>query len=308
MQYMSHHSANLNSFTPIHQSHCFPTLLTEGDLSRQELLPLSSTTLKSVEAAGVSHVGYVRSKNEDCFYLKTQKVNPTDSRDDLLQGIFVLCDGMGGCEHGEVASSIATFRLVQDLLCHGTPEFTAEISLKSSLYKVNQDIYFENQQLRQLGLGMMGTTAVAAVLQEQQISVAHVGDSRCYRITASAGLEQLTIDHERGQVNIANGQSEEEAYSRPDAAFLTQALGPYPNHLIVPDVSRFDIEEDTLFLLCSDGLSDHHVIESHGLSSLQRYLDPSKPLHDGVEQLLDLGLKHNGHDNITLSLIRVCLP
>lgn len=275
---------------------------------QQEALPLTSNTIKSIEAAGISHTGFVRTKNEDCFFLKTQPTEQNQAGEDpMLQGIFVLCDGMGGFEQGDVASSMATFKLAQDLLMHGAPEFTAEISLKSSIYKVNKDIYQENLQLRQLGLGMMGTTAVAAVLQNQTMSVVHVGDSRCYRITKSRGLEQLTTDHERGQIRISKGLSAAEAYAHPEAFYLTQALGPSPNHMIAPDVSQISIEEDSLFLLCSDGLSDNQVIESYWQSHITPYLSPQKSINDGLQQLLNLGLQKNGHDNITILLVRVCL-
>lgn len=275
---------------------------------QQEALPLTSRSIKSVEAVGISHTGFVRAKNEDCFFLKTQPIDLRQPAEDpTLQGIFVLCDGMGGFEQGDVASSMATFNLAQDLLQHGTPEFTAAISLKSSIYKVNQDIYQENIRLRQLGLGMMGTTAVAAVLQNQNMSVVHVGDSRCYRITESNGLEQLTTDHERGQIRMAKGYSESEAYGNPEAFYLTQALGPSPNHMIAPDVSQFKIEEDSLFLLCSDGLSDNHVIESSWEHYLTPYLASDQSINNGLQELLNLGLQQNGHDNITILLVRVCL-
>jgi len=153
----------------------------------------------------------------------------------------------------------------------------------------------------------MGTTAVAAVLQNQDISIVHVGDSRCYRITQSKGLEQITTDHERGQIHISQGCSEAEAYSTPEAYYLTQALGPSPNHMIAPDVSQLTIEEDSLFLLCSDGLSDNQLIESNWEQNLTPYLAPQNSITDGLKQLLTLGLQQNGHDNITILLIRVCL-
>lgn len=312
MQYINPHSVPSHSLlknpSNITSRLFHVSKLLEPELWQQEALPIASQTIKSIEAAGVSHSGYVRAKNEDCFFLKTRPAFSPDSDTNVLQGVFVLCDGMGGFEQGEVASSMATFKLAQDLLRHGTPEFTAEISLKSSIYKVNQEIYQENIRLRQLGLGSMGTTAVAAVLQDQRLSVVHVGDSRCYQITASGGLKQLTLDHERGQLQISKGMTEKEAYASPDAFYLTQALGPSPNHMIAPDVSQVQIEEDSLFLLCSDGLSDNCVIESNWSTHLKPYLDPRTSVNEGVQEFLDLGLQHNGHDNISILLVRICLP
>lgn len=307
MQYFNHDSLKRVA----HEGMPKPPLLNcNTDLEtfwQQESLPLASTKIRSLEAVGLTHTGFVRQKNEDCFYLKTQPVNPQNSQDPSVQGVFVLCDGIGGYEQGDVASSMATFKLAQDLLEHGFPEFTADISLKSSIYKVNQDIYQENQRLKQLGLGMMGTTAVAATLQDEEVSIVHVGDSRCYRITESQGLEQLTIDHERGQAQISRGLSSQEAYANPEAYHLTQALGPAPNNRIVPDVNHLRIQENSLFLLCTDGLSDNNVVESFWASHLKPYISPDSSLNEGIQNLLDLGLQKNGHDNITILLFRVCL-
>ncbi|NJN23465.1 MAG: SpoIIE family protein phosphatase [Acaryochloridaceae cyanobacterium RL_2_7] len=279
-----------------------------GDIVwQQESLPIASSKIRSLEAVGLTHAGFVRVRNEDCFYLKTQPVHHQLTEEQSVQGVFVLCDGIGGYEQGDVASSMATFRLAQDLLGHGYPEFTADISLKSSIYKVNQDIYQENQRLKQLGLGTMGTTAVAATLQDQEVSIVHIGDSRCYRITESKGLEQLTLDHERGQSHIAQGLSSQDAYAELDAYYLTQALGPAPNNRIAPDVNHLTIQENSLFLLCTDGLSDNDLVESFWQSHLMPYVSAERSLNEGIQNLLDLALQKNGHDNITILLFRVCL-
>jgi len=128
----------LNKIAPAHLG---PNVFGPDMSWQQEALPLASRQIKSIEAAGISHAGFVRAKNEDCFFLKTQPIDIHQTqKDPTLQGIFVLCDGMGGFDQGDVASSMATFKLAQELLRHGTPEFTAAISLKSSIYKVNQDI------------------------------------------------------------------------------------------------------------------------------------------------------------------------
>ncbi len=278
-------------------------------IGKISMAPLSSPQVHSLEAAGATHIGLVRQSNEDCFYLDTFETSDQDSplNHPHLQGVFILCDGMGGHEQGEVASSIATFQLAQILMDHKNSNFVTELGLKSSIYQTNQTIHQENLQLHQLGLGRMGTTAVVAALQDRTVRIGHVGDSRCYRVTRSFGLEQLTLDHELGQLKISKGIDPKIAYSDPNAYALTQALGPRPNHMIAPDVRTLNMKEDSLFLLCSDGLSDNHLVETSWLTHLQPYLSKEQSLSQGATGLVNLALRHNGHDNITVVLFRALL-
>jgi serine/threonine protein phosphatase PrpC len=95
------------------------------------------------------------------------------------------------------------------------------------------------------------------------------------------------------------------AYSRPDAYQLTQALGPRNEQFINPDVEFLDLNEDTLFILCSDGLSDNDLIEHNWQTHLAPLLSSRANLDQGIVQLIDLANEHNGYDNITAILIRV---
>jgi len=142
------------------------------------------------------------------------------------------------------------------------------------------------------------------LIQDTQAIVAHVGDSRLYRLTRKRGLEQVTVDHEVGQREITRGVEASIAYARPDAYQLTQALGPRDENSIDPDVGFFEINEDTLLLLASDGLSDNDLLETHWQTHLDPLLNSGVNLERGVTDLIDLGNQHNGHDNITGILIR----
>ena len=108
-----------------------------------------------------------------------------------------------------------------------------------------------------------------------------------------------------GQREIQRGVEPEIAYARPDAYQLTQALGPRDENFIHPDVQFLDLTEDTLLLLCSDGLSDHDLLETHWRSHLEPLLSSQANLERGVTQLIDLANQYNGHDNITAIAIRV---
>jgi protein phosphatase len=134
--------------------------------------------------------------------------------------------------------------------------------------------------------------------------VAHVGDSRLYRVTPKRGLEQITVDHEVGQREISRGVEPSVAYSRPDAYQLTQALGPRDEHLIIADVQFLEINEDSLFVLASDGLSDNDLLKIHWQTHLAPLLSSSANLESGVQALIDLANHYNGHDNITAVVIR----
>ncbi len=150
----------------------------------------------------------------------------------------------------------------------------------------------------------MGTTLVMLLIQDTQAAVAHVGDSRLYRLTRKGGLEQITVDHEVGQREISRGVEPSVAYTRPDAYQLTQALGPRDEHSISADVQFLDIAEDTLFILASDGLSDNDLLETRYSTHLLPLLSSGANLETGVRDLIDLANDYNGHDNITIVLIR----
>jgi protein phosphatase len=131
-----------------------------------------------------------------------------------------------------------------------------------------------------------------------------VGDSRLYRLSSKQGLEQVTVDHEVGQREILRGIEPEIAYGRPDAYQLTQALGPRDENFINPDVQFLELNEDTLLILTSDGLSDNDLIEEHWQTHLEPLLSSETSLESGVSNLIDLANHYNGHDNITAVVIR----
>jgi protein phosphatase len=142
------------------------------------------------------------------------------------------------------------------------------------------------------------------LIQDTEVAIAHVGDSRLYRFTRKGKLEQLTTDHEVGQREIQRGVDPELAYSRPDAYQLTQALGPRDEHFVKPDITYLELNEDALLLLCSDGLTDNELLTTYCHSHIEPLLSSQTNLEQGVSQLIDLANQHNGHDNITAVVIR----
>ncbi len=289
--------------SPTNEVH--PTPTEGGELPPTVILPMQ---LLSLDDAGATDIGYQRPHNEDCFGVQTRvnKLETPMGRSLEARGLYILCDGMGGHSGGEVASSMAVETLKQYFQENWhDDQLPSEETIRKAVHAANQAIYDVNQEKARSGSGRMGTTLVMMLVQNTNAAIAHVGDSRLYRLTRKRGLEQLTVDHEVGQREINRGVDPEIAYSRPDAHQLTQALGPRNEQFVNPDVQFFELNEDTLFVLCSDGLSDNELVEDHWQTHLAPLLSSRANLDQGILQLIDLANEHNGHDNITAILIRV---
>lgn len=300
--------------TPIKEKNTAVPTMPQSDepediISRIDDMPtvVLAMQLSSLEDAGRTDVGRQRHHNEDYFGIETKihKLELPKSRVLEGHGLYILCDGMGGHAGGEIASELAVNTLRQYFQEHWIAnQLPTEDSIREAVYLANEAIYKLNQQDARSGVGRMGTTLVMLLIQDTQAAVAHVGDSRLYRLTRKRGLEQVTVDHEVGQREITRGVEASIAYARPDAYQLTQALGPRDENSINPDVSFFEINEDTLLLLASDGLSDNDLLETHWHTHLEPLLSSGANLEQGVTNLIELGNQYNGHDNITGILIR----
>lgn len=284
-----------------------PIFMDEGaedeDLSTAEL-PMQ---LYGLSDAGWSDVGRQRNHNEDCFAIKSHTKKHHNNRKHRVQarGLYILCDGMGGHAAGEVASAMAVERLLQYFKTHWREALPDRETINAGIALANQAIYEINQKNARHGNGRMGTTMAMALVQDMKLAIAHVGDSRIYRVNRKWGLEQLTVDHEVGQKAIQSGVDPKVAYARPGAHQLTQALGPNDDNFIQPDITFLDLHEDTLLLLCSDGLSDKNFVENHWETHLLPLIGSSTNLEEGVQKLIALGNEKNGHDNITAILVRI---
>ena len=263
--------------------------------------------LASLDESGRTDIGRQRDHNEDYFglYSEVQKLEMPMGRNIRAKSLYILCDGMGGHASGEVASHLAVKTLHNYFQTHWQePVLPSEQVIREAIAAANHAIFEENQEDHRSGSGRMGTTLVLVLVQDSKVAVAHVGDSRLYRLSRRRGLEQLTVDHEVGQREIQRGIDPVAAYSRPDAYQLTQALGPRDSEFIEPDVRFLEFDEDTLLLLCSDGLSDNDLVEDHWQTHLAPLLSSRANLDQGVNQLIELANQYNGHDNVTAMLVR----
>jgi len=238
---------------------------------------------------GISDVGMSREHNEDSI-----------SWDNDL-GLVMLADGMGGHNAGEVASEMAVTSIRDALLDVLTPEMIATGVIKcpdavrESVVYANEEIY-EQAQTR-IDCAGMGTTIVLSLFHENHITFANVGDSRIYRFRQGE-LKQITQDHSLVQEMVDNGYlSEDEAMISTSRNLITRALGISPE--VEVDVETEELEEDDIFLLCSDGLTD--MVSDADVQ--QTLIECASDMDHCLKQLVSKANEAGGNDNVSIILI-----
>ncbi len=252
-----------------------------------------------IDFGELTDTGRVREHNEDMI----------GSRPDV--GLMVLADGMGGYNAGEVASGIAV-QIVTELAADGATREKQEdiephsglmrqsIVLRDAVYRSNKIIYQTAQS--QTHCEGMGTTIVACMFCDNKLSIAHVGDSRAYRMR-DGKLDQITADHSLLQELVDRGfYSEEEAQRSTNRNYVTRALGVEPT--VEVEVHEHDVLPDDVYLLCSDGLSD--MVEDDDIHLTISTFNAS--LDVVGQQLVDLANDHGGRDKISVMLAQVKEP
>ena len=245
---------------------------------------------------GQTDTGRVREHNEDMIAVDS----------DL--GLVVLADGMGGYNAGEVASGIAVktvFNLVREALERQdltVPDPTtglcrASIILRDAIQRANKIIYQTARSQAQCE--GMGTTVVAALFFDNRISVAHVGDSRLYRMRAGA-IEQVTLDHSLLQELVDRGfYSPEEAARASNPNYVTRALGVEAQ--VDVEMQEQPVQKGDTYLLCSDGLSD--MIGDDDMAVTISTFGAN--LSSVGQHLIQLANDNGGKDNISVILTQV---
>lgn len=231
-------------------------------------------------AAARTHVGNVRRLNEDAVLSLPEA------------GLWVVADGMGGHEAGDLASQAVT-----DALRDGVPGGRLEERVDETAHRLlscNVMLYLEAQQR---GSGIIGSTVVALVGHENRGTFVWAGDSRGYRFRNGV-LEQLTEDHSRIQELIASGAlTAEEARHHPQNNVVTRAVGA--TEVLEVATVTFDVEINDVFLLCSDGLTGE--LPDAEIEDLLRVGD----CQQGVDRLLDAALRGQARDNVSAIVVQV---
>lgn len=231
--------------------------------------------------------GRVRSHNEDAggIYYNTDG-----------QSLAIIADGMGGHQAGDVASQMAT-TLIKEKWQSSTelslPEDT-EKWLNNAIAEINESVY-EHAMKNEECQGM-GTTVVIAICMEDFITIAHIGDSRCYLLNEE-GFKQITEDHSLVNVLVQSGQiSKDDAQEHPRKNIVLKALGTEEH--VGADVKSLGLDNGNKLLLCSDGLTDK-VLDTE----LAEIIQSPKKINDIGQQLIDLANDRGGEDNISLIII-----
>ena len=254
------------------------------------------TVRGKIRAVGLTDVGRVREHNEDTIGV------------DADIGLFVLADGMGGYNAGEVASGIAVktvMSLVKEAMEHQDmnvvdPETGMSrhaIVLRDAIARANKIIYQTAKTQPQCE--GMGTTIVACLFFDNTVAIAHFGDSRLYLLRANR-FEQMTMDHSLLQELVDRGfYSQAEAQRATNKNYVTRALGVEPT--VDVEVHEQPAQKGDFYALCSDGLSDmvedddiHLTISTFGAN-----------LETVAKQLIQLSNDNGGRDNVSIILAQV---
>jgi len=239
--------------------------------------------------------GKMRANNEDAVFC------------DAGLGLAILADGMGGYNAGEVASSMATTLLAASLgrvmseVAAQPPGDTGLRSIHLQLWELidetNTEIYCAAQSdFRCFG---MGTTLVVAWFYDNCLTVAHIGDSRLYRLRGD-GLEQITRDHSLLQEQLDSGMiSPAQARAFHARNLVTRAVGVEPG--VEPEIQGIEVLVDDVFLLCSDGLSD--MVDDGEIARMLREYGDDPAI--AADRLVEMANDNGGRDNVSVVVVKV---
>ncbi len=257
---------------------------------------MASTLNEALEMVVRTDPGLVRGHNEDSVF-----ANPS-------RGLVILADGMGGYNAGEVASGLATSFLAS---AFETSFFDQPVSrqsetdgpsfahrcLQENIGKANTAIY--NAAVSDSEYFGMGTTLVMAVFHDNRVTVAHIGDSRLYRLRDDA-LCAVTRDHSLLQEQIDSGLiSAAEARFSQNKNLVTRALGVEP--LVDPEINEYPVLPGDVYLFCSDGLND--MVPDDEIQLVLQTLSANLEL--AADQLIQMANDNGGRDNVSAILVKI---
>jgi len=262
-----------------------------AEYSVVELVPPPAVNfIAKVTVACKSDLGRVRENNEDKFeYFLTEDPKELATRGQT----FLVCDGMGGHNAGQIASELACKTYFESYLNH--PSFDPEIASKSAFEAANRFVH-------QIGLSIpsrrgMGTTMSVLSLVNDRAIVSQVGDSRVYRIR-NHHIEQLSPEHTYIEEMVSAGLlSRAAAEVHPNRHMITRAIGTEAE--VRPDIINLPAEIGDIYLICSDGLTNH--INDERILKICTELTPSA----ACQRLVGDALQDGGSDNCTVMIVRI---
>lgn len=271
------------------------------------LAALGRSQTPTIKIYTKTDTGRTRQRNEDACY------PPSDtlvSKPPQHTALAIVCDGIGGHEGGNVASNLAIETIQQQVkqLTEVRPGHIDDPLLliddiETAVAKANDKISQRNDSENRQGRQRMGTTLVMGLPIAHEMYITHVGDSRAYWITRQ-GCYQVTLDDDVASREVRLGYAVyREATQQGGAGSLIQALGMSPSNSLHPTTQRFILDEDAVFLLTSDGLSDFDRVEEYWETEILPILNGETDVANAATRLIDIANTRNGHDNITVALI-----
>jgi len=243
--------------------------------------------------SGLTDVGFVRNQNQDAIFFSSAPIGP-------LPNLYIVADGMGGHNAGDVASNQAIKHFSEYIRNFPAAQFVQSsdyLDLMVNAAQIANVAVFEQAEAVSAMAGM-GTTLTACVLSEEKAMIVQVGDSRAYAISPER-IEQITTDHTYIQELLQAGRiSREEASTHPKRHVLTRALGTQ-SHLEVDGIVR-EIGEWEAVLLCSDGLNNMLDDET-----IMEIVNREGYVEHRVRALIDRANEQGGRDNISVVLIDI---
>lgn len=239
-----------------------------------------------------SEIGHARENNEDKFDFYEPDEEPLLA---ARGSVYLVCDGMGGHNAGQIASELAAKQFLHAYYHLGG---TAQEAARHAILQAHH--YIAEMASKIPSRYGMGTTLTALILKQDEGILAHVGDSRCYRLREGV-FEQLSRDHTLVARLVEQGIiPPEQARYHPQRNVIRQAVGVAdPSEPLEPDIETFALQAGDLYLLCSDGLTD--MVDDAEIEAIVREEPPTR----AAWRLVDRALANGGRDNITVVLVRV---
>lgn len=233
-----------------------------------------------MKAYGATHVGRVRAVNQDAYYLPKAG-----------ESFAVVADGMGGHKAGEVASAMAVSEFTRWLRCAPLP---TEETVNYAVHEANRIIHRTAQ--RESDKSNMGTTLVSVWVDDEQVILCNVGDSRAYLLRGGE-IQQMSRDHSVVGELVEQGKlTKKEAKRHPQKNYITRAIGT--SSMVQPEICTVERRNGDVWLLCSDGMSNYLEDEEIG-----EILCAQTDRKACVKTLIDRALERGGADNITVVLL-----
>ncbi len=240
-----------------------------------------------IKAVSKTDIGKLRQLNQDFVFTSIYPLG-------VLDNLFLVADGMGGHKAGDYASKCAVETIIE--MCSKSRGKKVVTAISDAINEANTRI--RRKAMEDVNMVGMGTTAVLATVSGNILTVANVGDSRLYVISADKTITQITRDHSLVEEMVRMGGIDRvSARNHPDKNIITRAIGATGNVNI--DFFEVELKDGDIILMCSDGLSN--MIEDNNILEI---INSEKELESMTSKLVSTANENGGSDNISVVLIR----